>query len=176
MSAGGITRRWAEFRPFAQLTFRTDGMIIGVTDLLRRARIGDLPTIWLGELAYMREIEPEHEARWAADTDRNLASWIAGLDHTMLLEADGEPAGYETWKPKGDAALLTTLHVFDGYRRAGRGARLLGTFISDARMHGFTDLALGVHRDNPARGLYEKCGFVYTHDEGGYRHYTLKCG
>ena len=95
-------------------------MITGVTDLLRRARIGDLPTIWLGELAYMREIEPEHEARWAEATDRNLASWIASLDHTMLLEADGEPAGYETWKPKGDAALLTTLHVFDGYRRAGR--------------------------------------------------------
>ena len=98
----------------------------------------------------MREIEPEHEARWAADTDRNLASWIAGLDLTMVMEIDGEPAGYETWAPKGGAAVLTTIHVFDGYRRAGRGARLLRTFISDARTHGFTDLALGVHRNNPA--------------------------
>jgi hypothetical protein len=65
----------------------------------------------------MREIEPEHEARWAADTDRNLASWIAGLDLTMVMEIDGEPAGYETWAPKGGAAVLTTIHVFDGYRR-----------------------------------------------------------
>jgi GNAT superfamily N-acetyltransferase len=152
---------------------RTDGMIIGVTDLLRRARIGDLPTIWLGELAYMREIEPEHEARWAAGTDRNLASWISGLDRTIVMEIDGEPAGYETWAPKGGAAVLTTIHVFDGYRRAGRGALLLRTFISDARTHGFTDLALRVHRDNPARRLYEKCGFVHTHDEADYRYYTL---
>lgn len=148
-------------------------MIIGVSELLRRARIGDLPTIWLGELAYMREIEPEHEARWVEATDRNLASWIAGLDRTMVLEIDGEPAGYETWVPNGDAAVLTTIHVFDGYREAGRGTLLLRTFISDARTHGFTDLALGVHRDNPARRLYEKCGFVHTHDEGGYRYYAL---
>jgi GNAT superfamily N-acetyltransferase len=148
-------------------------MIVGVADLLRPAQIGDLPMIWLGELAYIREIEPEHEDRWAAATDRNLASWIAGLDRTMVIEIDGEPGGYETWAPKDGTAVLTTIHVFNAYRRAGRGALLLRTFISDARTRGFADLALGVHRDNPARRLYEQCGFVHTHDEGKYRYYHL---
>jgi GNAT superfamily N-acetyltransferase len=73
----------------------------------------------------------------------------------------------------GGAVVLTTIHVFDGYRRVGRGALLLRTFISDARTHGFADLALGVHRGNPARRLYEKCDLVHTHDGGDYRYYTL---
>lgn len=42
-----------------------------MTDQLRRARIDDLPMIWRGEMAYLKEIEPEQEARWSAATDRH---------------------------------------------------------------------------------------------------------
>jgi ribosomal protein S18 acetylase RimI-like enzyme len=148
-------------------------MLHGVTDRLRPARVGDLPTIWLGERAYMREIEPEREARWTAATDRNLAFWIAGLERTRVLESDGAPAGYEAWAQRDGVAVLTTIHVFDGYRRAGRGALLLRAFVDDARAQGFAELTLGVHRDNSARRLYERHGFVHGHDEGDYCHYTL---
>ena len=144
-----------------------------VTDLLRRARCDDLPLIWRGEVAYMRAIEPEHEARWAAATDRHLASWLADLDRTLVLEAEGEPAGYVAWRAVGGRAVLMTIHVFEGSRRGGRGAMLLRAYMNDARTFGFTDLALGVFVGNPAQRLYEKHGFRYTHEEGGYRHYAL---
>lgn len=128
---------------------------------------------WRGEVAYLREIEPEHEARWAAATDRHLASWIGDLDRTVVLEADGEPVGYAAWRAIRGRAVLVTIHVFEGFRRGGRGAVLLRAYMNDARTFGFTDLSLGVFVGNPAQGLYEKYGFAYTHEEDGYRYYEL---
>jgi ribosomal protein S18 acetylase RimI-like enzyme len=144
-----------------------------VTDLLRRARVDDLPMVWRGEVAYMRAIEPEHEARWTAAADRHLTSWLANLDRTLVLEADGEPVGYAAWRAVKGRAVLQTIHVFEGFRRGGRGAALLQAYMNDARTFGCTDLALGVFAGNPAQALYEKHGFQYTHEEGGYRYYEL---
>lgn len=144
-----------------------------VTDSLRRARVDDLPMIWRGEIAYMRAIEPENETRWAAATDHNLASWLADLDRTIVLESDGEPVGYAAWRVIDGQAVLLTLHVFEGFRRHGRGTALLQAYVNDARTFGFANVALGVFVGNPAQRLYEKYGFQYTHEEGGYRHYTL---
>jgi GNAT superfamily N-acetyltransferase len=128
---------------------------------------------WRGEVAYMREIEPEHEARWAAATDRHLASWIADLDRTLVLEVDDEPAGYAAWRLIKGRAVLLTIHVFEGFRRGGRGALLLRAYMNDARTFGCPDLALGVFAGNPAEALYVKHGFRYTHEEDGYRYYEL---
>ncbi|GAA0467391.1 hypothetical protein Ade02nite_88750 [Paractinoplanes deccanensis] len=139
--------------------------------VLRRGRADDLPIILRGERAYLREIEPEQENAWAAIVNANLAHWIAWLDRTFILEADGVPAGYEAWTPDGDAALLTTIHVFDRFRRAGGGAALLRTFAHDAAAHGFSRLTLQVHRDNPARRLYERHGFQLTGNDGVYARY-----
>ncbi len=129
--------------------------------------------IWRGEVAYIRAIEPEHEQRWTAMTDRHLASWIADLDHTLVLEADGDPVGYAAWRAVEGQAVLVTIHVFEGARRGGRGAVLLRAYLDDARTFGCTTLRLGVFLGNPAQRLYEKFGFRFTHEEDGYRHYAL---
>ena len=144
-----------------------------MTDVLRRARVEDLPSLWRGEAAYMREIEPEHEAQWAAAADRNLAGWIAGLERTLILETDGEPAGYAAWAVLDDRAVLTTIHVFSAFRRGGRGGALLQAYVNDARTFGYGTLALAVLRGNPAEALYVRHGFAHTHDDGRYRHYAL---
>lgn len=119
----------------------------------------------------MRAIEPEHEARWTAAADRHLASWLADLDRTLVLEVDGDPVGYATWRAVDGRAVLQTIHVFAAARRGGRGARLLQAYMDDARTFGFTHLTLAVFVGNPAQRLYEKYGFQYTHEEDGYRHY-----
>ena len=121
----------------------------------------------------MRAIEPEHEQRWTAATDRHLAAWLADLDRTLVLEADGEPVGYAAWRAVTGRAVLTTIHVFETARRGGRGTTLLRAYMDDARTFGFTDLTLGVFVGNPAQRLYEKHGFRYTHEEDGYRYYEL---
>ncbi|MCM4081135.1 GNAT family N-acetyltransferase [Paractinoplanes hotanensis] len=144
-----------------------------MSDVLRRARVEDLPLMWRGEAAYMKQIEPGHEAGWVAAADRNLAGWIAGLERTLILEADGEPAGYAAWAVTDGRAVLTTIHVFAAFRRGGRGGALLQAYVNDAHTFGHKALALAVLRGNPAETLYVRYGFEHTHDDGRYKHYAL---
>jgi ribosomal protein S18 acetylase RimI-like enzyme len=144
-----------------------------VTDLLRRARVDDLPAIARGEHIYIQEIEPHAEAAWAAAIDRSVAEWLRRLDRTLILEAEGETAGYATWGEMDGKAVLMTIHVFAEFRRGGRGSALVQAYLNDARTFGYTELALGVYHTNPIATLYEKHGFKYTHDdERGYRRYA----
>jgi len=64
------------------------------------------------------------------------------------------------------------MHVLPAYRRHGFGARLLGWFATDAAAAGIPRLDLGVHRDNPARRLYERDGYRVTGEDGDYLLYS----
>jgi [ribosomal protein S18]-alanine N-acetyltransferase len=139
---------------------------------LRAARATDLPMIYIGELDYIRQIEPEHEARWKEALRLHLAQWTAALERMVIAETGGEMAGYCFWEIHGDAAVLASIYVLPERRRTGLGKRLLERFITDAHHQGFGNLTLGVKSDNPARLLYEAAGFMHTHDDGGYRHYS----
>ncbi|MFJ4920295.1 GNAT family N-acetyltransferase [Streptomyces sp. NPDC088725] len=156
---------------------------------LRKARAADLPMIYRGELRYMRDIEPENESGWTAALDRNLALWVDNLDRTVVLEAgtggdggsdgdgDGESAGYAMWTAtETGRSTLVTIAVTPRLRGRGLGARLLGAFAEAAAASGATTLELGVHRRNPARRLYEREGYAYSHEEGDYFFYTRAAG
>ncbi|WP_144143515.1 GNAT family N-acetyltransferase [Paraburkholderia sp. BCC1884] len=144
---------------------------------IRRARATDLPSIYVGELDYIRQIEPEQEARWKDGMRFHLKQWTNDLDRMFIAEcADGAEGadpqvGYCFWEVHGEAAVLASIYVTPQRRGSGLGQQLLARFIADAQAQGFSKLTLGVKADNPARRLYEKAGFVYTHDEHGYRHY-----
>jgi ribosomal-protein-alanine N-acetyltransferase len=140
----------------------------------RPAAATDLGLVWRGELAYMRAIEPEHEQRWLAATDRHLDLWTANLDNAVVAEADGQPAGYEIWMADGNQAVLATIHVLTRHRRQGLGGQLLARFVEDARSADFTVLALSVKDDNPAVRLYEHYGFTRGDDRDGYRTYAMR--
>ncbi|WP_394769622.1 GNAT family N-acetyltransferase [Lacisediminihabitans sp.] len=64
------------------------------------------------------------------------------------------------------------MNVSADHRRRGLGARLLRQFHADAARDGATELRLGVHRDNPAQGLYEAAGYRFTGEEGDYLLYS----
>jgi [ribosomal protein S18]-alanine N-acetyltransferase len=138
---------------------------------LRAARATDLPIIYIGELDYIRQIEPEHEARWKDALRWHLTQWTAAIDRMIIAEIGSDTAGYCFWEVHGEAAVLASIYVLPERRRTGLGKRLLDRFITDAHAEGFGNLTLGVKEDNPARLLYESAGFVYTHDDGEYRHY-----
>ena len=139
---------------------------------LRAADPTDLPMILRGERQYLQHIEPKSEAGWTAALDRNLELWIANLDRTTVLEANGEPAGYAMWMPRAGGATLVTMHVLEAYRRHGFGARLLKWFADDAAAAGIRRLDLGVHRENPAQLLYERAGYRRTGEDGDYLLYS----
>ena len=135
---------------------------------LRPATAHDLPLIYRGEVRYMRDTEPESLVGWTSAVDRNLELWINQLGRTHVLELDGEPAGYLMWMPHNEAALLITINVSPERRKQGLGRVLLDAFVAEAKAACFTRLELGVHRDNPARSLYESAGFTHVSDDGDY--------
>jgi ribosomal protein S18 acetylase RimI-like enzyme len=75
-----------------------------------------------------------------------------------VAEIDGERAGYAMWTPTGNAATLVTINVAGPVRRRGLGTELMEWFATSARASGCRQLNLGVHRNNPARGLHERSG------------------
>jgi ribosomal protein S18 acetylase RimI-like enzyme len=139
---------------------------------IRRAHAADLPTIFVGELDYIRQIEPQQEASWREGMRVHLKQWTDGLDRMFIAECGGIHVGYCFWEIRGEAAVLASIYVMPDRRGSGLGQQLLAQFIADARARGFSQITLGVKADNPARRLYEKAGFVYTHDERGYCHYV----
>jgi [ribosomal protein S18]-alanine N-acetyltransferase len=139
---------------------------------IRRARATDLPAIYAGELDYIRQIEPEQEVRWRDGLYWHIKQWTNDLDRMFIAECSGETTGYCFWEAHGNAAVLASIYVLRDRRGVGLGRQLLAEFITDARTQGFATLTLGVKPDSPARALYERAGFVYTHHNGSYCHYA----
>lgn len=134
----------------------------------RVAGAADLPFIQAAELDYIRAHEPEQEAAWLAVVDRNWQLWAENLDRTTVVEVSETPVGYGMWAVTDGIATVVTLHVSSAHRRQGLGGRLLETVGDDVRRSGHDVLALGVHRDNPARHVYETAGFTLTGEDGNY--------
>ncbi|MGY1713376.1 GNAT family N-acetyltransferase [Geodermatophilus sp. SYSU D01106] len=136
--------------------------------MTRPAREDDLPLVEDAERAYVRDVEPDQEAGWTAALDRNRALWRENLARTTVLEDGGAPAGFVMWTPDGDAALVVTVQVLPPHRRRGHGRRLLEVVAAQARAAGLAEVRLGVHRDNPARALYEAAGFLPAGEDAAY--------
>jgi GNAT superfamily N-acetyltransferase len=139
---------------------------------LRPGRVEDLPAILRHERDYVRAIEPESADGWVEAVDRNLALWIDCLPTTVVLElpgsSDPDPAGYVMWLAEGSTATLVSIQVGAAHRRAGFGRALLRAFEQQAASSGAAMLKLGVHRQNPARALYEREGYVVAGQDGDY--------
>ena len=129
--------------------------------------------IFRSERQYIYAIEPDQAESWARAIDRNLELWIANLERTGVAEVGDRPAGYAMWTDDGRESTLITINVAVEHRRSGIGGQLMQRFVDDARDHGVATLKLGVHEDNPVRGLYEGGGFVRTGRDGNYLLYEL---
>ena len=138
--------------------------------VLRPADVGDLPHLFRLEAAYLQRFEPDSYEKWLHAADRNLELWTANWSRAVTAEVDGHFAGLELWMPEraGAGATLVTIHVHPDFRGGGLGAQLLRRFRQDARAAGHARLLLGVHRENPARRLYERAGFVPAGQDGPY--------
>jgi ribosomal protein S18 acetylase RimI-like enzyme len=139
---------------------------------LRPARVEDLPAILRYERSYMKTTEPESAASWVEAIDKNLTLWIDCLPTTLMWEVPGsgdtDPAGFVMWLPEGASATLVSIQVGVQHRRAGLGSALLRAFEQQASSAGALVLKLGVHRQNPARALYERAGYVAAGRDGDY--------
>ncbi|MFA5957735.1 N-acetyltransferase family protein [Hyphomicrobium sp.] len=141
--------------------------------LIRRGRVTDLPAVFLGELDYIRQIEPQQEARWKAAISQHVKQWTSALESMLVAELAGQIVGYCFWENHGDQAVLASLYVAPSHRRRGIGQELLARFVAEAKERHLISATLGVQSENPARLLYEKAGFIRTHYTDGFLHYRL---
>ena len=151
--------------------------------LIRPAAATDLPQVYEFELAYIREIEPQQEEKWKAAIAGLLRQWTTNLGRMWFAEDDGKTVGYCFWLPvcggkirdpilrEIGSAALASVYVIPTARRQGCGRRLVQQFELDAIGQGFRQLTLGVHENNPARWLYEQCGYEFVKLEAHYRYY-----
>ena len=84
---------------------------------------------------------------WIASHDRAVigAAWVRLMDDYGHVDDD---------IPSLAISLLPS------YRSKGIGTKLLIALLNDVKKHGFKGVSLSVQRENYARGLYEKLGFV----------------
>nr|GFB64088.1 hypothetical protein [Tanacetum cinerariifolium] len=73
---------------------------------LRQAVISDLPAIYRGEEAYIRQWEPQHEAAWRFQTERHLTQWVENFERMTVAVLNNQFAGYSLWARAGDCAEL----------------------------------------------------------------------
>ncbi|MFC1431106.1 N-acetyltransferase family protein [Streptacidiphilus sp. N1-3] len=146
------------------------------TPRLRGATPDDLPFVLRGERSYMEELEPAGLASWTRAIDRNLDLWIRNLERTVIADLEGEPVGYAMWTATSGTATLITIQVAETLRRRGLGAELMAWFADSARAAGNRVLELGVHRDNPARALYERSQYSFVGEDGDYLLFRRRLG
>ena len=94
--------------------------------------------------------------------------WGLESDVGVVGEVDGKPIG-ACWMRliRGGAGMgyvddqtpQLGIALEPGYRGQGFGRRLMLAALEAARAHGYAQVSLTVHPQNPAIALYESCGF-----------------
>jgi ribosomal protein S18 acetylase RimI-like enzyme len=126
----------------------------------------------LGEAAVWRPDKPIPTADQVLADPRYsmyLAGWPRRGDYGLVAEQDG-PVGAAWFRTFTEASHghgfvaedvpELAIAVIASRRHEGIGRRLLVALIEASVAHGYPATSLSVARDNPARGLYESCGFV----------------
>jgi ribosomal protein S18 acetylase RimI-like enzyme len=95
--------------------------------------------------------------------------WGREGDVGVVGEVDGKPVG-ACWmrRIRGGVGLgyvdddtpQLGIALMPGHRGLGFGRALLQAALDAARAHGYRQVSLTVHPQNPAIALYESCGFV----------------
>lgn len=91
-------------------------------------------------------------------------------DHQIIVTA-GQPIGRMLVSRDEDAYRLVDISLLPPYRGSGIGTQLLRGLLCEA-LDARKPVRLSVLKINPAVRLYERLGFVVTHDDGLYLQMT----
>jgi GNAT superfamily N-acetyltransferase len=149
---------------------------------IRRATPNDVDfmRLMLYEAAYWRPGQrrlPFHSALADPKIARYIKGWGRAGDLGLLaVDARNQQLGAAWYRVFAadepgygfvDASIPeVTIAIGSPYRRRGVGGELLSALMEQARRAGFKQLSLSVARDNPARALYERHGFVTVKEDG----------
>jgi ribosomal protein S18 acetylase RimI-like enzyme len=96
---------------------------------------------------------------WGQASDVGVIGELEGSHGTvgacwMRLVKGGAGLGYVD-----DETPQLGIAVFPAFHRQGHGEKLMRSALAAAKAHGYRQVSLTVHPENPAIALYERCGF-----------------
>jgi len=94
------------------------------------------------------------------------------LDETRIITFAGEDAGWLQTRPAEDSVFLGQLYLDGRFHGRGIGTLVVQIVIDEAKRDGKA-VTLSVVKINPARRLYERLGFITTH-ENEYKFYMRR--
>lgn len=114
----------------------------------------------------IRVLRPHLERVGRFDPERARRYFRAGYDptHLRLIDVDGTFAGCVALKPEGDCLVLEHFYLDDALQGRGVGGAVLRLLLAEADAAA-VPVRLGVLKGSPAARLYQRHGFVWTHDE-----------
>lgn len=119
------------------------------------------------ETLYLATMEPLLSALGAWDRqifrDRIRASF--SLSEIRVITSDGRDIGFIHLIETASDLNIAQLHLIEDCRGHGIGSRILTDLIARAS-HDGRSVSLSVPRNNRARGLYRRLGFVVSRDDG----------
>jgi GNAT superfamily N-acetyltransferase len=118
-------------------------------------------------------LDPEPDSAWLA-LYRYRGQDLPPVARTLLMSApwqafgsirrDGRPAAVGRVSIAAGWAMITAVEVSPSTRRQGLGAAITCALAAAAAEQGVRRIMLQVEEDNaPARALYTRCGFAYSH-------------
>lgn len=120
------------------------------------------------DLPQVKAIEDDAFAStaWSAET---WWSELAMREHCLVVESDGEIAGYAVLAAHGEQSDLQTIALRPESRGQGHAEALLVELLQRAAANGASSTMLEVAADNEiAIGLYLKLGFAPVDERPGY--------
>lgn len=119
------------------------------------------------ELAVVPWSDEERDAFLRHQFDAQDAHYRTYVDADFsVIEADGQPAGRLYVARWADEIRIMDIALLPEHRRKGIGSELLRALLAEGAATG-RPVTIHVERNNPARALYERLGFVQRSDEGG---------
>jgi ribosomal protein S18 acetylase RimI-like enzyme len=94
------------------------------------------------------------------------------LEHTRIIEHDGNSIGFFMKLERGQSLELHTLCIAPEYQGRGIGTAVIRQIVSDAQGHGREVLLSILKPNTSARALYERLGFVVIGETG--HHYQMR--
>jgi len=105
--------------------------------------------------ACMRHYAEETWGQWNEEITR--ASFLPATHH--IIQVDGRDIGCIALEQAADHLVLQKLYILPDWQNRGIGARIMRDIMAEA---GARPLRVAVLVVNPARGFYQRLGFVVT--------------
>ena len=127
---------------------------------LRPVAADDREYLWWLHCETMREYV---DKTWGWDEAWQRRRFDGNFDPPSLLiiEKDGEPVGHMCVRRPGSEIFLASIEIAPEQQNQGIASQLIKDLLSESDQSQLP-VELQVLKVNPARGLYERLGFVYT--------------